>query len=60
MPGGEAFVTAATKAVPLLQWVVDWRREWTGYELEVSSRSRNSANRVLTLERTQGGAKTSA
>jgi ketosteroid isomerase-like protein len=34
----------------VLQWVVDWRREWTGYELEVE-RVEKVGDRVLTIER---------
>ena len=34
----------------VLQWVVDWRQEWTDYELEVL-RFHDLGDRVLTVER---------
>ena len=34
----------------VLQWVVDWRREWDGYELEVLHAEDLDGEHVLTLE----------
>src|SRR5829696_75286 len=42
----------------VLQWVVDWRQEWTGYELSVE-RIEDLGNQVLTIERNQATGKRS-
>jgi ketosteroid isomerase-like protein len=42
----------------VLQWVVDWRREWTDYELDVL-RYRDLGDRVVTVERNRATGKRS-
>ena len=42
----------------MLRWVVDWRREWTGYELKVE-RIEDIGDQVLTIERNRATGKRS-
>jgi uncharacterized protein len=42
----------------VLQWVVDWRQEWTDYELDVL-RYRDLGDRVVTVERNRATGKRS-
>ena len=42
----------------VLQWVVDWRQEWTDYELDVL-RVHDLGDRVLTVERNRATGKRS-
>jgi ketosteroid isomerase-like protein len=54
MPGGGTY----RGHEGVLRWVVDWRREWTGYELEVE-RVEDLGERVLTIERNRATGKRS-
>ena len=42
----------------VLQWFVDWRREWTDYEMEIE-RYEDLGDRVLTVERNRATGKRS-
>jgi uncharacterized protein len=42
----------------VLQWVVDWRREWSGYALSVE-RIEDLGDQVLTIERNRATGKRS-
>jgi ketosteroid isomerase-like protein len=54
MPGGETY----RGHEGVLQWVVDWRREWTDYELELE-RVEDLGDRVMTVERNRAKGKRS-
>ena len=54
MPGGGTY----RGHQGVLQWVVDWRREWTGYELSVE-RIEEIGDQVLTIERNRATGKRS-
>jgi ketosteroid isomerase-like protein len=54
MPGGKTY----RGHEGVLQWVVDWRREWTDYELEVE-RFEDLGDQVMTIERNRATGKRS-
>ncbi len=54
MPGGKTYHGHEG----VLQWVVDWRQEWTDYELDVL-RVHDLGDRVVTVERNRATGKRS-
>jgi ketosteroid isomerase-like protein len=54
MPGGKTYHGHDG----VLEWVVDWRQEWTDYELEIE-RVEDFGERVMTIERNRAKGKRS-